>query len=192
MIRTISMIAATVMVFTNIALAADAPLTVDTAKRFVSSLESVESLGEEFVTNGKADKLMIDVQPKANEKFKPYSNAVFALKEKYPSDYSRLNSAVKPHGFSAEEWGAAGDRVMIAYMALKMEKENPQAMTQMQAMDPSMMAMLPPDMKQQFEQAQIMMETISSASDEDKKIVAEVADDLDDYMDRTADAHSGH
>lgn len=189
--RTILMMAAVLFVFVGGVHAADPALTLDTAKRFVSSLKSVESLGEEFMTNGKADKLMVDVQPKANEDFRPYSKAVSALKVKYPADYSRLKNAVKPHGFSAENWGAAGDRVMVAYMALKMENENPQAMAQMQAMDPSMLAMLPPDMKQQFEQAQIMMETISNASDEDKKVVAEVADELDEYMDRAVEEHSG-
>ncbi len=174
------------------AVSADAPLTVDTAKRFVASLESVESLGEEFVANGKSEKLLFDVKPKAGEQFTPYSKSVSALKAKYPADYSRLSAAVKPHGFSAEAWGDAGDRVMISYLAIKMEKENPQAIAQMQAMDPKMLEMLPPEMKEQLAQAQIMMQTVANAPEADKKVVAEVVDELDEYMDASAAKHSGH
>jgi hypothetical protein len=113
------------------------------------------------------------------------------LKAKYPADYSRLDAAVKPQGFSAIDWGAAGDRVMVAYMALKMENENPQAMAQMQAMDPAMLDMMPPEMKVQMMQAQAMMATIANASAEDKKAVAEVENDLDAFMDKQ-DKHAGH
>lgn len=192
MTRMISAIASLLILFNANAFAAEAVLNVETAKRFVASLKSVEALGKEFSANGKAEKLMFDVEPKADEKFTPYSKAVEALKAKYPSDYSRLGAAVKPHGFSAEEWGAAGDRVMIAYLALKMEKENPQALAQMQAMDPAMLDMMPADMKKQIEQAKVMLDTIAAASDEDKKAVAEVADDLDNYMSDAAEDHSHH
>ena len=182
-----------VLVFaTGPAFAGEAALTADTAKRFVASLSSVESLGKELEAEGKTDEMRFDADPKAGEEFKPYSKAVVALKAKYPSDYGRLSKAVKPHGFSAEEWGGAGDKVMIAYMALKMEKENPQAMAQMQAMDPNMLDMMPPEVKAQFEKMKVMMDTVAAASPEDKKAVAEVEDELDAYMENQSEDHSAH
>lgn len=186
MLRTIAAAASAAIIMTVGALAADAPLTADTAKRFVASLEAVEQLGAELEAEGKTEQLQFDQQPKAGEAFKPYSKAMLALKEKYPGDYAKLRSAVKPHGFTVEDWGYAGDRVMVAYLALKMEEENPQALQQMQAMDKSMLDMLPPDMKAQFAQAMVMMETVQNAPAGDKEAVAAVKDDLDAYMERDA------
>lgn len=170
------------------AFAGDDALTADAAKRFVASLPAVESLGEELEAEGKTDEMRVNTQPKPGEAFKPFSGAVKALKSKHPSEYGRLSNTVKPHGFSAESWGEAGDKVMIAYMALKMEKENPGAMAQMQAMDPAMMDMMPPEMKAQMEQAMAMMETVADVSPEDKKAVAEVEDELDAYMEEQANS----
>lgn len=183
---------AALVMMVGVAGAADAPLTADTAKRFVASLPALESLGEEMEAEGKNEQLRFDTEPTVGEEFKPYSKAVMAMKTKYPSDYGRLNKAVKAHGFSAENWGAAGDRVMIAYMALKMEKENPGAAAQMQAMDPSMLDMMPPEMKAQFARAKLMMDTVAAASDEDKAAVAEVEDELDAYMDKQSAKHAAH
>lgn len=192
MFKTAAILAGSFFLFASGAAAADAPLTVDSAKRFVASLDSVKTLGEEFEAEGKTDTLEVDAIPKAGEPFQPYSKSVAALKKQYPQDYSKLNAAVHKHGFAAEEWGAVGDRVMVAYLARKMEKENPQAMAQMHAMDPSMLDMMPPEMKAQMMQAQAMMQTVAAASPEDKKIVAEVEADLDAYMEKEAAAHSGH
>lgn len=192
MFKKAAIAAGSLFLFVSGALAADAPLTVDSARRFVASLDSVKTLGEEFEAEGKTDTLEIDAMPKAGEPFQPYSKSVAALKQQYPGDYAKLNTAVKKHGFAAEEWGAVGDRVMVAYLARKMEKENPQAMAQMQAMDPSMLEMLPPEMKAQMAQAQAMMQTVAAASPADKKVVAEVEADLDAYMEKEAAAHSGH
>ena len=82
-----------------------AALTPDTAKRFVASLDAMETLGKELDAAGKADKLKVDIEPKAGEAFKPFSKTVTALKAQYPADYAKLQTAVKPHGFSAENWG---------------------------------------------------------------------------------------
>jgi len=80
--------------------------------------------------------------------------------------------------------------VMIAYLALKMEKENPGVMAQMEAIDPEMLKMMPPEMKAQMEQAKMMMATVAAASPEDKKAVAEVEGELDAYMESQASQHS--
>lgn len=191
--------AAAALLMTAGAGAADKPLTADAAKRFVASLDDIETLGREFEAEGKVDNMKIDTMPKAGEPFKPFSKSVTALKAQYPGDYAKLQNAVKPHGFSAEDWSVAGDQVMIAYMALRMEEENPQALAQMQqmhAMDKSMLDQLPPEMKAQMNMAMAMMETVQNASAEDKKAVAAVKDDLDAYVEKQAEKagidHSGH
>ena len=172
------------MLIISAAVASDAPLTQDQAQRFVDSLESVEALGKELKADGKIDKMHIEMAPKAGETFKPFSKAVDTMKTAHPADYAKLGSVVKSHGFTQAAWGQTGDRVMVAYLAIKMEAENPQAMAQMQAMDKSMLDMLPADMKAQFTQAMVMMETVKNAPDADKKTVAKVKDQLDAYMER--------
>ena len=188
MIKAFAVAASCFFVCVTGAFAGDAPLSVDAAKRFVASLESVKSLGEAREAEGKTKQLQFEMMPKAGEAFRPYSNSVAALKTQYPADYAKLRAAVKPHGFGAEEWGGVGDRVMVAYLARKMEKENPGAMAEMQSIDPSMLEMMPPEMKQQMLQAQAMMEAISAASPQDKKVVAQVEDDLEAYMNAEAAA----
>lgn len=190
--KLIMAIGAALLLAAGPAFAGEGALTADAAKRFVASLPSVESLGKKLEAEGRADEMRFDTQPKAGEEFKPFSNAVKALKMKYPSDYGELSSAVKPHGFNPEDWGVAGDHVMIAYLALKMEKENPGAMAQMEAMDPEMLKMMPPEVKAQIEQVKMMMKTVADASPEDKKAVAEVEDELDAYMESQAEQHSSH
>lgn len=160
----------------------DKPLTQDQARRFVDTLPALEALAGEFESEGKSETLAIESQPKADEPFRPYTNAVRALKENYPADHARLAGAVKPHGFSTEEWGRVGDRVMIAWMALKMEEEDPRSMAMMEGMDRSMLNMMPPEMKEQMEATFAMMETVKNAPEADKKAVATVKADLEAYM----------
>jgi len=162
------------------------PLTEDQAKRFVASLESVDSLRDQFDAEGKVDNINIDTKPKAGEAFKPYSKAVAALKDKYPAEHARLSKAVKSYGFSAKDWGEAGDRVMIAYLAIKMQEEDPRTMHMMETMDQSMINMVPPEMRAQLESTFAMMETVKNAPEADKIVVASVKDGLDVYMEKAA------
>ncbi|MCK5750234.1 MAG: hypothetical protein KAH44_28715 [Oricola sp.] len=192
MLKKIALFAGSFFVFVTGAFAADAPLTADAAKRFVASLDSVKTLADEFEASGKTEALELDAMPKAGEPFKPYSKSIAALKDQYPADYTKLQSAVKPHGFNAEEWGSVGDRVMVAYLARKMEKENPDAMAQMAQMDPNMLNMMPPEMKAQVMQAKAMLDAVAAAPAEDKAVVAEVEGDLDAFMEEEAAEHSGH
>ncbi|CAK9039386.1 Cytosolic non-specific dipeptidase (CNDP dipeptidase 2) (Glutamate carboxypeptidase-like protein 1) [Durusdinium trenchii] len=147
-------------------------LTEDQAKRFVATLAAVEALGDSLEADGKIENLQIAQQPKAGELFKPYSTAVTALKTEYPADHAKLASAVKAHGFSTAEWGRVGDRVMIAYLAVKMQEEDPRSIEMMAGMDKSMMDMVPPEMRAQLESTFAMMETVKNAPEGDKKIDA--------------------
>ena len=105
------------------AAAENKPLTVDQAKRFVATLPAVNALGADFEKEGKIEQLKIENKPVPGKDFVPYSNAVTILSEKHPADLKRLESSIKPQGFKAAEWGHVGDRVMIAYLALKMGRE---------------------------------------------------------------------
>lgn len=158
------------------------PLTDDQTQRFIDTLPALDKLGEELRSDGKTDKLEIATEPKAGEDFKPYSNAVAALKAGYPGDYAKLGAAVKPHGFSADEWGHVGDRVIIAYLALEMEAQDPRSMAMMEGMDASMLQMVPPEMRAQLEATFALMETVKNAPAEDKAVVKKFKPQLDDYM----------
>lgn len=164
--------------------AADPALTAADAKRFVETLDAVDALAEKLRSDGTTDQLSIETRPKAGESFKPYSGAVAALKAKFPAEHARLAAAVKPQGFNPAQWGDVGDRVIIAYLALRMQEESPQGMAAMNNMDPSMLAMMPPEVKAQFEAARVMMETVASAPAADRAAVATVRADLDAYMNR--------
>lgn len=166
------------------AFAADGPLTEDQAKRFVASLPAVDTLGDEWQAEGKTEQLMVDTAPKAGEGFKPYSSATAALAKNYPSDHAQLAKTVKGHGFSIEDWGVVGDRVMAAYIAIKLEEADPQAMAMMEGMDTSMLEMMPPEMRAELERSFAMMETAKNASDADKQAVATVKAELDAYTER--------
>ncbi len=159
------------------------PLTEDMAKRFVETLPALDALSAQMEEEGVTEELQLETSPKAGEEFKPYSKSVVALKEKHPGHHARLADAVKPHGFTTEEWGNVGDRVILAYLAIQMEEENPGAMEQMKAMDPQMLEMMPPAAKEQFAAAMAMMETVEKASPEDKEVVKKIKPELDEYMD---------
>ena len=162
------------------------PLTEDEAKRFVLTLAAVDALGDTLEAEGKIENLRIEQRPKAGEPFLPYSNAVSLLKEKYPADHTKLASAVKAHGFSTTQWGHVGDRVMVAYLALRMQEEDPDSMEMMSGMDKSMLEMVPPELRAQLESTFAMMETVKNAPEADKKAVSVVKDDLDKFMEEDA------
>lgn len=158
------------------------PLTADEATRFVASLEETHAFGDALEKSGRADTLDIGA-PRPGEGFKPYSSAVKALKEQQPADHARLAAIVKPHGFTAESWGAVGDKVVIAYLAEKMERENPDAMKEMQAMDPAMLEQVPPEMKAQILGAMALVEAANNAPENDRETVRPLMDELDAVMD---------
>lgn len=173
---------AAVVFFASASWAGDHPLTEDQARRFVETLPKVEALGKKLEADGTSAAMSVDAKPKAGEPFTPYSNAVKILKADHPADHAELAGVVKPHGFSTVEWGGVGDRVMVAYFALKMAEEDPRSLEMMKGMDQSMLDMMPPEMKTQMESVFAMMETVKNAPEADREAVAAVKDDLDSYM----------
>ncbi|MEZ5914961.1 MAG: hypothetical protein R3C42_04970 [Parvularculaceae bacterium] len=150
---------------------AEAPLSDDQVTRFIATLRPVEEMGKRLEAEGKIAETFGEEKPTLGSEFKPYSKGVASLKRDYPGEYAALGGALKPHGFSQDEWAATGDRVMRAYIAVKLEKENPDYEKQMAAMDPSMLSQLPPQMRAQIEGAFAMIETVKSTPATDKAAV---------------------
>lgn len=160
-----------------------APLTDEKIRNFVATMPAVKTLARDLEASGKDKALEIDAMPKAGEPFRPYAKSVAALKEKHPAEHARLAAAVKPQGFSADGWAATGDRVVLAYIAEKAAKENPEALAHMQAMDPAMLAMMPPEMRAQMETAMAMMEAVKAAPAADRAAVRPHLAALDAMLD---------
>lgn len=172
------------------AVAADAtaaPLREADVERFVGTLDDVAAFGKKLEAAGKDDLLNRQEQPTADAPFAPYSTGVSELKAQYPADHAELAGILKSHGFAPAEWGAVGDRVIIAYIALKIAEENPEALDmadQMAALDPAMLAQMPPQMKAQMDRMKAMVETVRRAPDADKKAVAPSKAALDAHVAR--------
>ena len=186
MLRIIAVIGFFFFSASGLAFANDAPLTEDQARKFAQSLEPVNELGREMEAEGKTGEVQFDTRPKAGEKFRPYSKAVESLQKNYPAELNRLEKAVRPFGFSAPEWARIGDRVIVAYLALEMDDEDPRTAEMMAEMDQSMLDMMPPEMRPQLEAAFAMMETVRNAPEADKQVVAKVKPELDAVLDRPA------
>lgn len=162
------------------ALAAD--LTTERASRFVETLKPVSELGQRLEAEGKNNSFSFDPMPKEGETFQPYTKAVEALAGHMPAHHAELKSIVKKQGFTPAEWGETGDRVMMAYIAAKMEKEEPGAMAQLQAMDPAMLDMMPPQVKEQMANMMAMMKTVEAVPAADKAAIEPVIPALEEFM----------
>lgn len=168
MIRTIA--AAFALTLAAAPVLAAEPLTEDQVTRFVATLQPVEEFGDRLDDEGKMNEFD-DRAPVPGKEFHPYSDGVATLKKAHPADYARLGDLLKPHGFSQDQWAATGDRVMLAYMAIRMEKENPDYDKQMAKMDPAMLAQMPAPMRAQMEGVMAMIETVKKAPAADKAAV---------------------
>ena len=92
--------------------------------------------------------------------------------------YGRLEDVVQDHGFdSLESWGATGDRVFQAWMAIEMAEQNPAARREMEAAlaemenSPHMTAEQKAQMRAMMESAMGAMQSASNAPAEDIEAV---------------------
>lgn len=176
MIRMIAPLAAAILALSPAY--AETPLSSDAIARFVETLEPVEAFGDRLESDKKFEKLFEQREPVPGKDFRPYSDGVAALKKASPAEYEKLGALVKPKGFSQADWAVTGDRVMLAYMANRMEEENPgyekqiaEMKAQMAAMDPAMLEQMPAQMKSGMLAAQAMVEAISKSPPEDRAAV---------------------
>ncbi|MEK7264562.1 MAG: hypothetical protein AAB227_00555 [Pseudomonadota bacterium] len=161
-------------------LAADV-LSADAARHFADTLAPVQSLGDAFEKEGKFN-VLLGGGATVDGVFKPYSAGVIALKTQLPNELGRLAAVVKPHGFTPEEWGLAGDRVMAAYMALRIEREQPGALAQIDLVGPAEIEKMPPDLRKQMLEYNAMVTALKKAPDADKLAVMPAVDTIDAYI----------
>lgn len=142
---------------------------------YLESLDAVKQMGERMKAAGQGAFLAREVMPRAGETFDPHQRAVMALKRENAEYFSSLNGIVQQHGFtSPDSWALAGDRIVLAYGAIKAESESPEILQlakQMQGMDPQMLQLLPPENRVQVEQALVIAEALARVSEADKQQV---------------------
>jgi hypothetical protein len=150
---------------------------------YIDSLGPVRQLGEKLQAEGKQSFLEREITPRNGELFDPHTRGVKALQRESTADYSELGRIVRQYGFtSAESWALTGDRVVLAYGAIKAEAESPEILQlaqQMQGMDPQMLQLMPPEMRQQMEQAVSIARTLAQVPAADKQSVRPYTAQLD-------------
>lgn len=166
-----SIAGAALMLAATPALAEEAALQDNQVKRFVETLDPVEAFSDRLGDEARFDDMMEEVRPQQGKNFRPYSEGVAALKKKFPAEYAALGEVVKPHGFSQESWAATGDRVMVAYMALRMEQENPEFRSRTPQIDPAQLAQMPAEIRASIETSMAIMDVVKNAPAADQAAV---------------------
>ncbi len=151
-----------------------AGLTSDAVEAYLETLPEVRVLADELEASGKGDLLMKEVMP-GTETFDPHQRGARVLQQKEPDVYGRLQRIVTNKGFtSVDNWAQTGDRVVLAYGAVKVEAESPEILALAQSgagLDPAMLQMLNPEMRAQMEQAIMMAKAISQVPVADRDTV---------------------
>jgi len=164
------------------------PLQQLSVEAYVNSLEAVRQLGERMQAEGRQDFLQQEVLPNGDEPFDPHQRGVKLLARESSDDYRELSEVVRQHGFtSAESWARVGDRVVLAYGAIKAEAESPEILqmaSQMEAMDPQMLELLPPDVRRQMDQALAIARAIAAVPQADREQVRPFVGQLDRIFSR--------
>lgn len=171
---------------------AAAPLTRAQAANFVAAIPDMESLSDKMRKEGKDAVLESTVRPKPGDTdFRPYTKGAEVLKVKFPADYTLLASTVMKHGFtSAEDWAVAGDNVMMAYLATKMEGKDYKALQAMANVPPEVKAKLPPQAAAQMDQALTVMRVVQAVPPANKEIVRPHVPAIDAWLAREQKKYS--
>lgn len=142
---------------------------------YLDTLGEVKQLGERMQAEGKGALLEQEIRLGVGTGFDPHQRAVMLLKREHADDYVQLNRILQPRGFtSPESWARLGDRVVLAYGAIKAESESPEILLlaqQMQGMNPQLLQLLPPEQRVQMEQALVIADALSRVSEADKQQV---------------------
>lgn len=100
------------------------PLTDQKIRSFISSLEQLQGMENEF------DELTDDLSAEEEAAEMPDMSRLFSSsveQMKGHEAYDRMEDVVQQHGFSsAEEWGQTGDRIFQAWSALEMGDQSGQ------------------------------------------------------------------
>ena len=152
-------IAAILVLFVGLASTAQAAgaLTGDSISRWVSSMDELRPWGDKHSAVLKEEDFetkrptVNPMQPPTDDELEairsPFSRAVAAARAAGLS--GELSSIIGSYGFSLNEWGATGDRIVRAYMALQMQNT--------------------PDLRAQMDQSIAQLGTRSDISEEQKE-----------------------
>ncbi len=128
--KIIGLIFGIIFFLNNMAVAhADSPLNGDDIQHFMNAMKPLQELGEKY--NFENDDQMLAANSNMAD-FSPMSNSLEVIKSH--EAYGEFKKVIRAAGFSdATEWANIGDRVMKAYMSLKMtEQMTPEKMQEMQ------------------------------------------------------------
>ena len=174
-VRLLGMIAA--LFALGLGAAAADTLTADQAQRFVHSMKAANAMAERMQNQD----LMDGIEPQdmlVDGTFRPYTTALGILKTQHPTAVSELSGIAKANGFSgAGDWASTGDLVALAFMAIKTGDLPP-----MPAMQPSMIAMMPPEIQEQMKFAQAIMAAVKTVPAAHKEAVAPMVPELESMM----------
>lgn len=153
---------------------------------YIASLEAVRELGDELKAAGKQNLLARQIMPRAGERFDPHQRAIRALKRDEPAYYARLEERVLPHGFtSANSWASAGDRIVLAYGAVKVAAESPQMLAlagQGVAEQEILLQSLPQAQREQLQQALVIARALAAVPEADRVAVQPYIGRLDELF----------
>lgn len=149
-------------------------LTGQRVAAFIDSVQAAERLAPEF------EELERQMDSQSDDTMPDFSRIVSQSVEqmKGHETYDRLEDVVQNHGFDTlEDWGATGDRVFQAWMAIEMEEQSPAARREMDAAmaemenSPHMTAEQKAQMRAMMESAMGAMQSASNAPAADMEAV---------------------
>ncbi len=169
-------------------------LSGEDVTKFVKALPDIQTFTEKLQKEGKDKVLNVAVQPTPGDKnYSPYVKGTEVMKEKLPGEYKELGDIAGKHGFkSQEDWAKAGDSVMLAYMAVKLDAENPGALKNIKAIPEDQKAKMDAPMRARLEQTVTMLEIFTSAPESDRAAVKPHMKEIDAWLERSKTAEAGN
>ncbi|MFL1454683.1 hypothetical protein ACJO5Y_09595 [Marinobacter sp. GN3S48] len=162
------------LLFSASPVAADS-LTDGKVRAFINTLQEAETLEGDF------DQLNEELPGSGNPSEMPDFSSIFSdsvNKMRGHEAYDRMEDIVEDNGFdSMEDWGATGDRVFQAWMAIEMENQHPEMVREMAgAMDeinnnPHLTEAQKEQMRAMMGNATAALENASEAPEADKQAV---------------------
>ena len=157
-------------------------LTDERVRAFINTLQDAETL------EGDLDELNQELPDAEDGSKMPDFSSIFSDsvdKMRGYETYDRMEAIVEDHGFdSMEEWGATGDRVFQAWMAIEMENQHPEMAREMAGVmdeinnNPNLSEAQKAQMREMMGGATSAMETARQAPEADKQAVRPHMDTL--------------
>lgn len=183
-----SLVLSLILGFTSLAAWAQEGLSAVAIEAYIKSLPKVEAMGQRMEEEGRNQAWLQEVVPQAGEAFNPHQRGVALLQTEAALEYAELTGIVTAVGFtSAERWAEVGDQIILAYGALKAEQESPQLFamaSEFQGVNPQMLAMLPPEMRLQVEQAMQIVQAFSQVPVSDRDALRPYLGRIDHLLNR--------